>query len=97
MVERPGGHGTTDGVQGRADAASDASWPHHIPRRHWGAILRRVVRHVLDDRLMVLSAGISFFALLSIAPMPFDVARVMPRRPPGRGGAAASTRLLMRS
>jgi membrane protein len=32
-------------------------------------VLRRVVRHVLDDRLMVLSAGISFFAILSIAPV----------------------------
>jgi membrane protein len=29
----------------------------------------RVVRHVLHDRLMVLSAGISFFAVLSIAPV----------------------------
>jgi membrane protein len=37
--------------------------------RHWGSILRRVGRHVLSDRLMVLAAGISFFALLSIAPM----------------------------
>lgn len=50
-------------------AASDASWPHRIGARHWGAILLRVGRHVLHDRLMVLSAGISFFALLSIAPV----------------------------
>ncbi|SOD97900.1 YihY/virulence factor BrkB family protein [Blastococcus haudaquaticus] len=54
---------------GPAGPASDASWPHHIPVRHWGRIARRVVRHVLNDRLMVLSAGISFFALLSIAPV----------------------------
>ena len=53
----------------RGGRASDAAWPHHIPVRHWGRILRRVVRHVLNDRLMLLSAGISFFALLSIAPM----------------------------
>jgi len=52
-----------------ATRASDASWPHRISARHWGSILRRVVRHVLNDRLMLLSAGISFFALLSIAPM----------------------------
>ncbi|TFV66978.1 UNVERIFIED_ORG: YihY/virulence factor BrkB family protein [Bacillus sp. AZ43] len=32
-------------------------------------ILRRVVGHVLHDRLMVLSAAISFFAILSIAPL----------------------------
>lgn len=49
--------------------ASNAGWPHRIAARHWGSILKRVGRHVLDDRLMVLSAGISFFALLSIAPM----------------------------
>ncbi len=49
--------------------ASDASWPHRIPVQHWRRILGRVLRHVLNDRLMVLSAGISFFALLSIAPM----------------------------
>jgi membrane protein len=54
---------------GPGGRASDASWPHHIPVRHWGRVLRRVVRHVLNDRLMLLSAGISFFALLSIAPM----------------------------
>ena len=54
---------------GPGSRASDASWPHHIPVRHWGRVLRRVVRHVLNDRLMLLSAGISFFALLSIAPM----------------------------
>jgi membrane protein len=49
--------------------ASDATWPHRITVRHWGRIFRRVGRHVLNDRLMVLSAGISFFALLSIAPV----------------------------
>ena len=59
----------TASTQGAGTQASDAHWPHHIPVRHWGRILRRVVRHVLNDRLMLLSAGISFFALLSIAPM----------------------------
>jgi membrane protein len=49
--------------------AGDASWPHRIPLRDWGSILRRVGRHVLSDRLQVFSAGISFFAVLSIAPM----------------------------
>jgi membrane protein len=49
--------------------ASDALSPHHIPLRAWGAILRRAGRHVLSDRLQVASAGISFFAVLSIAPV----------------------------
>ena len=31
--------------------------------------MRRAARHVLSDRLQVLSAGISFFALLSVAPL----------------------------
>jgi membrane protein len=48
---------------------SDALSPHHIPLRAWGAILRRAGRHVLSDRLQVASAGIAFFAVLSIAPM----------------------------
>jgi membrane protein len=49
--------------------ASDAASPHRIPLRAWGAILRRAGRHVLSDRLQVASAGIAFFAVLSIAPL----------------------------
>jgi membrane protein len=48
---------------------SDATSPRRIPPRGWANVLRRVTRHVLSDRLMVLSAGISFFAVLSIAPV----------------------------
>ena len=57
--------------QQRADdvQASDADSPREIPAPGWRHILARVVRHALDDRLMVLSAGISFFAVLSIAPV----------------------------
>lgn len=47
----------------------EAASPHRIPLRGWGSILRRAGRHVLTDRLQVLSAGIAFFAVLSIAPM----------------------------
>ena len=32
-------------------------------------MLRRVLRHVLTDRLMVQSAGVAFFAVLSVAPV----------------------------
>jgi len=49
--------------------ASEAESPHHIPARGWARVLRRVVRQALDDRLMLYAAGISFFALLSIAPV----------------------------
>ena len=48
---------------------SDAVSPHRIPFRGWLRILRRAGRHVLSDRLQVASAGIAFFAVLSIAPM----------------------------
>ena len=48
---------------------SNAASPRGIPARGWRRVVRRVVRHVLNDRLMVLSAGISFFAVLSIAPV----------------------------
>ncbi|MCW2636998.1 MAG: ribonuclease [Blastococcus sp.] len=47
----------------------EAASPHRIPLRGWGSILRRAGRHVLTDRLQVLSAGITFFAVLSIAPL----------------------------
>jgi membrane protein len=50
-------------------SASDATSPHRIPAAGWRRILRRVGRHVLSDRLMVQSAAVSFFAVLSIAPV----------------------------
>ena len=48
---------------------SQAVSPGRIPLRGWLRILRRAGRHVLSDRLQVASAGISFFAVLSIAPL----------------------------
>ena len=46
-----------------------ATSPGEIPVRHWGAIARRVGPHVMGDQLPLLSAGVAFFALLSIAPV----------------------------
>jgi membrane protein len=48
---------------------ADAQRPDEIPAAGWGAALRRVLRHVHEDRLPLLSAGIAFFAVLSIAPV----------------------------
>ncbi|WP_029433025.1 YihY/virulence factor BrkB family protein [Blastococcus sp. URHD0036] len=48
---------------------TDATGPHHLRAAQWRRVLRRTVRHVLSDRLQVASAGISFFAVLSIAPV----------------------------
>ena len=43
--------------------------PHHIPPRGWAMVLARVGRRLLRDRFPLLSAGIAFFAVLSIAPV----------------------------
>ncbi|WP_299274092.1 YihY/virulence factor BrkB family protein [uncultured Georgenia sp.] len=52
------------GVPGaRADA------PHQIPWRGWVQIVRRVAARVVADRFAALSAGVAFFAVLSIAPV----------------------------
>jgi membrane protein len=56
-------------ASGPGARASDAVSPHRFPLRDWVAILRRAGRHVLSDRLQVASAGIAFFAVLSIAPL----------------------------
>jgi membrane protein len=50
-------------------APSNATSPRRIPARQWSLILRRVGRHVVTNRLPLLSAGIAFFAILSIAPV----------------------------
>lgn len=50
-------------------AGSEATTPRGIPARQWGLVLRRVARRVVEARLPLLSAGIAFFAILSIAPV----------------------------
>ena len=63
------------GAAGECDSRSDhsvtsgATTPRRIPARHWRLILRRTGRQVVDARLPLLSAGIAFFAILSIAPV----------------------------
>ena len=49
--------------------ADDAGTPGQIGWRGWGLLLRRAARHVVAARLPLLSAGIAFFAVLSIAPV----------------------------
>ncbi|USQ76186.1 YihY/virulence factor BrkB family protein [Ornithinimicrobium cryptoxanthini] len=43
--------------------------PRQMPLRGWLLILRRVVRRVADDNFSLYSAGVAFFAVLSIAPV----------------------------
>jgi membrane protein len=59
--------GTATGVA--AAPGSSAAAPHRIPVRGWRFVLRRTGRRIMVDRLPLLSAGIAFFALLSIAPV----------------------------
>jgi membrane protein len=57
-------------VAGRdAGGPHEARTPHQIPARHWVHVLRRTARHVMQARLLLLSAGVAFFAILSIAPV----------------------------
>jgi membrane protein len=53
----------------RRDMADDAVAPGQIRARGWVLVLRRAARHVVVARLPLLSAGIAFFAVLSIAPV----------------------------
>jgi membrane protein len=50
-------------------AASSAGSPHHLSGGDWRRVLRRVVAHVLGERLMVQASAVAFFAILSIAPV----------------------------
>ena len=65
----PTGSSTGVAARDRAAPASDAGSPRGIPAHGWRRVLRRVGRHVLTDRLMVQSAAVAFFAVLSIAPV----------------------------
>ena len=53
----------------RRDIADDAVSPGQIGARGWWLVLRRAAGHVVVARLPLLSAGIAFFAVLSIAPV----------------------------
>lgn len=53
----------------QAHRVGSATAPRQIPLRAWGLVLRRVGREVMAQRLPLLSAGIAFFAVLSIAPV----------------------------
>jgi membrane protein len=53
----------------RGSRADGADSPRKISSRGWRRLLRRAAVHVVSDRLMVQSAGVAFFAILSIAPV----------------------------
>jgi membrane protein len=66
----PDRHDTVTGVTSPASAPGrDAITPRWIPVRGWALILRRVGRQVMAGQLALFTAGIAFFAVLSIAPV----------------------------
>lgn len=46
-----------------------AAAPHRIPLRGWSQVLHRVRRRIMADQFPLFSAGVAFFAVLSIAPV----------------------------
>jgi membrane protein len=59
----------TAGGDPSAHVAEDAVSPGQIPVRGWRQVLRRAMQHVVTAQVPLLSAGIAFFAVLSIAPV----------------------------
>ncbi len=49
--------------------ADDATAPRDLAARSWKAVLVRALQHVHESRLPLISAGVAFFAVLSIAPV----------------------------
>jgi len=57
-----------DGTTGRDDRGREASAPIAIPLKGWWDIVRRVSSQVVDQNVVILSAGIAFFAMLALFP-----------------------------
>jgi membrane protein len=68
VTDSPSGR-DTDPTHEAVTAADDAVAPSEIPGRSWRALLARALRHVHESRLPLISAGVAFFAVLSIAPV----------------------------
>jgi membrane protein len=49
--------------------ADDAVGPGQLTAQSWGQLVRRAVGHAVKSRLPFLSAGVAFFAVLSVAPV----------------------------
>ncbi|MGY2002593.1 YihY/virulence factor BrkB family protein [Blastococcus sp. SYSU DS1024] len=68
-VARQGRPPTGSGNRGNGTERYGADSPHRISAADWRILLRRAARQLLTDRLMVQSAGVAFFAVLSVAPV----------------------------
>jgi len=63
--ERPGAQGEAQ----RDARGDDAVTPVQLPAHSWRQLVRRALGHAVDARLPFLSAGVAFFAVLSVAPV----------------------------
>lgn len=62
--------GVTESAEGRRGEEADvADGPSQLTARSWRQLLRRAVGHAVEARLPLLSAGVAFFAVLSVAPV----------------------------
>jgi membrane protein len=57
---------SSEGTSARAD---DAVTPGQLSAQSWRELVRRALGHVVQARLPFLSAGVAFFAVLSVAPV----------------------------
>jgi membrane protein len=55
-------------AQQKAGRARSAITPSEIPRREWKDILLRVYNGISQDRILLVAAGVTFYALLAIFP-----------------------------
>ena len=61
-------HGTSPGEAGGSNRGRNASSPAQIPPRGWKDIFLRIYHGVSEDRILAISAGVTFFVLLAIFP-----------------------------
>ncbi|MGI8948580.1 MAG: YihY/virulence factor BrkB family protein [Ornithinimicrobium sp.] len=72
MAQALDGDTAADAAPGEGGAVAPgarAAAPHRIPRDGWRQILHRVRRRIMADQFPLFSAGVAFFAVLSIAPV----------------------------
>src|SRR5215211_6728249 len=64
----PPEHTTSPAATGDSDRGGQAEQPQQIPPKGWLAIAKRTAKEVKADQVPLLSAGVAFYALLSLFP-----------------------------
>jgi len=64
----PPEHTTSPAATGDSDRGRQAEQPQQIPPKGWLAIAKRTAKEVKADQVPLLSAGVAFYALLSLFP-----------------------------